>query len=65
MSLDAASIHQFKQIFFATYGEMIDDDRAYELANNLLNLYRVVYLVDGKKTGQEHETKLQHTHHQG
>ena len=37
------AVVEFKKIFVETYAEELKDDDAYELARNLLNIYRIVY----------------------
>ena len=49
---------------YQEYGTDLPDDQAFELASNLVNLYRSVYLVENKNISQNYETKLQSTHHQ-
>jgi|CXWL01.1.fsa_nt_gi hypothetical protein len=41
---DQNSITKFKQIYLQEYGVELSDAKAYELATNLVNLYRAVYL---------------------
>ncbi|MEO8581789.1 MAG: hypothetical protein ABI425_04440 [Patescibacteria group bacterium] len=54
--LSRASVAKFQQIYFQEYGINIDEQTAYELANNLANLYRSVYLPDTKNISQKYET---------
>lgn len=51
-----ASLVKFQQIYFQEYGIKLDEQTAYELANNLVNLYRSVYLPDTKNISQKYET---------
>ena len=37
------AIEEFKEIYRNEYGEEIDNEKAHELAQNLLNVYRIVY----------------------
>lgn len=37
------AVEEFNKIFFKYYGQMLNDNKAEELAFNLLNVYRVVY----------------------
>lgn len=57
--LDKHSVNQFKNIYFKVYGFELSDEKAYELASNLLNLYRAVYSTEGKNMNQKYETKIQ------
>lgn len=50
-----ASLAKFKQIYFQEYGIKLDEQSAYELANNLVNLYRSVYLPGTKNISQKYE----------
>ncbi len=50
-----ASLAKFKQIYLQEYGIKLDEQTAYELANNLVNLYRSVYLPDTKNISQKYE----------
>ena len=50
-----ASLAKFKQIYFQEYGIKLDEQTAYELTNNLVNLYRSVYLPDTKNISQKYE----------
>lgn len=50
-----ASLAKFKQIYFQEYGIKLDEQSAYELASNLVNLYRSVYLPDTKNISQKYE----------
>jgi hypothetical protein len=58
------SLDQFKQIYQQQTGILLDDDKAYELASSLVNLYRAVYSHKQSKISQNYETKLQSPHHQ-
>ncbi len=40
---------EFKKIYREYYKEEIDDDKARELGQNLLNVYRLVYREPSKK----------------
>lgn len=51
-----ASVAKFQQIYFQEYGINLDEQTAYELANNLVNLYRIVYLPDTANISQKYET---------
>ncbi len=51
-----ASVAKFQQIYFQEYGINLDEQTAYELANNLVNLYRSVYLPDTANISQKYET---------
>jgi len=42
MEISQAQIEEFKQIYRSTFGEEISDDRAYDLALPLLQLFKVV-----------------------
>lgn len=50
-----ASLAKFQQLYFQEYGIKLDEQTAYELANNLVNLYRSVYLPDTKNISQKYE----------
>lgn len=58
------SLDQFKQIYRQQTGILLDDDKAYELASSLVNLYRAVYSNKQLKISQNYETKSQSPHHQ-
>lgn len=51
-----ASLEKFQQLYFQEYGIKLDEQTAYELANNLVNLYRSVYLPDTANISQKYET---------
>ncbi len=56
------SLIQFKQIYKQEYGIDLPDDEAYELASNLSNLYRSVYLISkNKNISQDYEKELQYS----
>ena len=59
------SLEAFRNLYFQEYGAWLSDEESFELASNLINLYRAVYLGRSQKSDRKHETKLQHTHHQG
>lgn len=40
------SLEKFKQIYQQIYGIRLEEQEAYYLATNLLNLYRLVYLEE-------------------
>lgn len=50
-----ASVAKFQQLYFQEYGIKLDEQTAYELANNLVNLYRSVYLPDTKNISKQYE----------
>lgn len=50
------SLAKFQHLYFQEYGIKLDEQTAYELANNLVNLYRSVYLPDTKNISQKYET---------
>lgn len=52
------SVMKFQQIYFKEYGIQLDEQTAYELANNLVNLYRSVYLPDKQNINQKYETNI-------
>ncbi|MEO8581760.1 MAG: hypothetical protein ABI425_04290 [Patescibacteria group bacterium] len=59
------SLLQFKRIYKQEYGVDLPDDQAFELANNLSNLYRAVYLnPKNNQMNQYYEKKPQPTHTQ-
>jgi len=43
MKLPEEAINEFKQIYQKQNSEQISDDKANELANKLLNLFKLVY----------------------
>lgn len=51
-----ASVAKFQHLYFQEYGIKLDEQTAYELANNLVNLYRSVYLPETKNISQKYET---------
>lgn len=57
------SLDQFKRIYKQETGVNLPNDKAYELATNLVNLYRAVYIKQPKKIRQNYEKKLQPTNH--
>jgi hypothetical protein len=58
------SLNQFKQIYQKQTGVLLDDEKAYELASSLVNLYRAVYSNNQPKISQNYEAKLQPPYHQ-
>lgn len=55
------ALQKFKEIYLKEFGEELTDAEAFELGNNLLNLYRAVYLPNlNINISQNHEEKLQH-----
>ena len=55
-----ASLEKFKQIYQQVYGIRLEEQEAYDLAANLLNLYRAVYLDEPQKNiSQNYEKKPQ------
>ena len=56
-----SSLSRFKLIYKQETGVDLLNDEAYELATNLVNLYRSVYIKDTKSMKQNYETKLQPT----
>jgi len=54
--LSRTSVAKFQQIYFLEYGINLDEQTAYELASNLANLYRSVYLPDTANISQKYET---------
>ena len=44
-----ASLEKFKQIYQQVYGIRLKEQEAYDLATNLVNLYRTVYLDESHK----------------
>ena len=43
MPLKKEAIREFQEIYKEKFGEEISDQRALELGNNLLNLFKVIY----------------------
>jgi len=43
MSLSKQAINEFKSIYKEEFGEDISDRKAYELAANLLSLFKIIY----------------------
>jgi hypothetical protein len=43
MQLSKQAIDEFKAIYKEEFGENIDDKKAYELAVDLLNLFKIIY----------------------
>lgn len=56
MYITPARLADFKERYKQEYGREIDDEKAYEMATNLVELYRVVYLTDEQKTRGESNT---------
>ena len=52
------SIQEFKEIYFKKFGQEIDDQRALELAINLINLYKVVYKNENYGNEDTKSTKI-------
>lgn len=46
MSLSKQAIDEFKTLYRRTYGVILSDTEARIRANNLMNVYRSVYLTD-------------------
>ena len=46
--LNNEAIKEFKELYRKRFKEDISDQKAFELGNNLLNLYRVVYGADAQ-----------------
>jgi len=53
MSLSKEAIEEFKEIYRQEFGEEISDQKALELALNLLNLFKVIYKPITKKEFEE------------
>ena len=58
------SLEKFKQIYLQTYGVQLEDQEAFDLAENLLGLYRAVYLEEPHKNiNQNYEKNVLHPQH--
>lgn len=55
------ALAKFKRLYFKHYGIELSDEEAYELANNLLNLYRAIYADELTISINQYETQLQPT----
>ena len=55
--ISKSSLLQFKRLYQQEYGEEITNKKAYELASNLVNLYRAVYLNEEESISQKYETQ--------
>lgn len=56
MYVTPARLADFKERYKQQYGREIDDEKAYEMASNLIGLYRAVLLTDNKKTNDESQS---------
>lgn len=63
--LSRTSVVKFQQIYFQEYGINLDEQIAYELASNLVNLYRSIYLPDAENISQKYETNTSSQTNQG
>jgi hypothetical protein len=50
--IDKQSLVTFQTIYLHEFGVVISDDEAYQLASNLVNLYKAVYLEPKKEQEQ-------------
>lgn len=52
--LSTEAIREFKEIFHREYGQEITDQMALEMANNLINLLKIIYkpIPTGGQNGQ-------------
>lgn len=53
MYITPARLADFKERYKQEYGREIDDEKAYEMASNLIGLYRAVYLSSSEETNDE------------
>lgn len=49
MYITPTRLADFKKRYKRQYGREIDDEKAYEMASNLVGLYRTVYLTTDQK----------------
>lgn len=56
MYITPARLADFKARYKQEYGREIDDEKAYEMASNLIGLYRAVYLTTDQKIKSESES---------
>lgn len=56
MNLTPAQLADFKERYKQEYGREIDDEKAYEIASNLLGLYQAVYFSKDLKIKSESES---------
>jgi len=56
MHITPARLADFKERYKQHYGREIDDEKAYEMASNLIGLYRAVYLTTDQKIKSESES---------
>lgn len=56
MYITPARLADFKERYKQEYGREIDDEKAYEMASNLIGLYRAVYLTAEQKIKSESES---------
>jgi hypothetical protein len=56
MYITPTRLADFKERYKKQYGREIDDEKAYEMASNLVGLYRAVYLPADQKTKDESES---------
>lgn len=51
--LTKEAVEEFKRIYKEHYGKEISNQEAYELGQNLLNVYRIVYRTSPVKEGEQ------------
>jgi len=56
MQLSKQAIREFKSIYKKEFKEDISDNEAYELAANLLSLFKIIYRPIPKKDSDEHKS---------
>lgn len=56
MYITPARLADFKERYKQEYGREIDDEKAYEMASNLIGLYRAVYLTNNLETNDESQS---------
>jgi hypothetical protein len=57
MSLSKEAVEEFKEIHKKKFGKELSDEEAYESANNLVGLFRLLYECDRKEQERKHMLK--------
>jgi flagellin-specific chaperone FliS len=60
MRLSKEAIEEFKQIYERGYGKTISDEKAQELGQNLLSLFKIIYRPIPSDKDDKQNGKLQH-----
>jgi flagellin-specific chaperone FliS len=63
MRLNKEAIEEFKEIYKREFGKTISDEKAQELGQNLLSLFKIIYraIPSDKDHKQNAETKVNKT----